>query len=357
MILCAVREKTDDDLEKPIVCKHCQVSFTGQRGFKLHVQYSHLKRLGFLCPYCDRSTNSETMMRQHIRAKHPHDPERIIHNPDAWGNAKLSNEFWEKEYGLYPQKTKKRKLHTENNVSTTAASTAANVSVGNRLEKCEVCNFTAVNYTGLRSHMRTHSHQHNLKCLYCTYSCSYKAEMVEHWESNHPSVPLKYTERLSAAESFSNEIKTKSSTRQKQDVDTSKNEERDSSSAVIYGCAYCNLRSVSLPSIKQHWNLMHKDLKSSETPFAAKFPFKFKEILVSRLSRSPTKKDVIERNQAKQTENLSPVIQKHGWVCQWCQELCETNNDRIRHHNMFHSHLPQKWKEQQQQQKEQSQAE
>ncbi|XP_018362420.1 PREDICTED: uncharacterized protein LOC108760768 isoform X3 [Trachymyrmex cornetzi] len=349
-------EKTDDDLDKPIVCKHCQTTFAGQRGFKLHVQYSHLKRLSFLCPYCDRSTNSQTMMCQHIRAKHPHDPERIIHNPDAWGNTKLTNEFWEKEYGLSPLKTKKRKLNTENNVSSTAASAAAIGSVNNRLEKCEVCNFTAVNHTGLRSHMRTHAHQHNLKCLYCTYSCSYKAEMVEHWESNHPSVPLKYTERMSATDSSPSETKTKPPTPQKQDIDTStKNEEGNSSSAVIYGCVYCNLRSVSLPSIKQHWNLMHKDLKGSETPFVAKFPFKYKEILVSRLPKSPTKKNVIERNQAKQTENLSPVIiPKRGWVCQWCQELCETNNDRIRHHNMFHSHLPQKWKEQQQQ-KEQDQ--
>ncbi|XP_011056945.1 PREDICTED: uncharacterized protein LOC105147547 isoform X2 [Acromyrmex echinatior] len=352
-----LREKTDDDLDKPIICKHCQTSFAGQRGFKLHVQYSHLKRLSFLCPYCDRSTNSQTMMRQHIRAKHPHDPENIIHNPDAWGNTKLSNEFWEKEYGLLPLKTKKRKLNTENNVSTTAVSATTISSVSNRLEKCEVCNFTAVNYTGLKSHMRTHSHQHNLKCLYCTYSCSYKAEMVEHWESNHPSVPLKYTERLSATDSSSNETKTKLPTPQKQDVDTLKNEESNSSSAVIYGCVYCNLRSVSLPSIKQHWNLMHKDLKGSETSFAAKFPFKFKEILVSRLSKNPTKKDVIERNQAKQTENLLPVIiPKRGWICQWCQELCETNNDRIRHHNMFHSHLPQKWKEQQQQQQQKEQA-
>ncbi|KYM98524.1 hypothetical protein ALC62_10758 [Cyphomyrmex costatus] len=350
-------EKTaDDDLEKPIVCKHCQMTFTGQRGFKIHVQYSHLKRLSFLCPYCDRSANSEAMMRQHIRAKHPYDLEKIIHNPNAWGNAKLSNEFWKKEYGLSPQKTKKRKLNTENNVNITAAT----ASVGNRLEKCEVCNFTAVNYTGLKNHMRTHSHQHNLKCLYCTYSCSYKAEMVEHWESNHPSVPLKYTERLPTmptANSSSNETKTKLSTPQKQDnIDTSKNEERNSSSTVIYGCNYCNLRSVSLSSIKQHWNLMHKDSKGSEATLAAKFPFRYKQILVSRLSSSPMKKNVIERKQVKQTENPSPVIQQHGWVCQWCQEFCDTNNDRIRHHNMFHSHLPQKWKEQQQQPKEQDQS-
>lgn len=355
MILRAVYEKTEDDLEKPIVCKHCQMSFTSQRGFKLHVQFSHLKRHGFLCPYCDRSTNSATIMRQHIRAKHPNDPEKIIYNPDAWRNAKLSNEFWEKEYGLYPQKTKKRKLNTESNASTTTASASFR-----RLEKCELCNFTAMNYTGLKSHMRTHAaHKFNFKCLYCTYSCFYEAEMLEHWESNHPSMPFKYKELqpTASAGSSSGETKNKLSTPQKENADTSKNVEegRDSASTKIYGCSYCNLRSISLSSIKQHWNLMHKESKGSET-LIAKFPFKYKEIFVPILSSiSLSKKEVIERDQAKQTENLSHVIQQHGWICQWCQEFCETDNDRVRHQHMFHSHLPHKWQEQQQQ-KEQDQS-
>lgn len=361
--LRAVCEKTDDDLEKetPLACKHCQMTFTRQRGLKMHIQFSHLKRLCFLCPYCDRSTNSETMMRQHIRAKHPNDPEKIIHNPDAWGNVKLSDEFWEKEYGLYPIKTKRRKLNTENSVSNNVASTiaaataattitpvvsavAAATASGNRLEKCELCNFTAVNYTGLKSHMRTHAvFKHNFKCLYCTYSCSFKAEMVEHWKINHSSMPLKFKEL---------------STPQKRDVDASKNtEEERESSTIIYGCFYCNLRSISLSSIRQHWNLMHKELKSSETAPNSKFPFRYKEIPVQRLSSiNSAKKDINEHDQAKQTETVSPVTQRHGWICQWCQEFCETNNDRIRHQNMFHSHLPNKWQEQQQQQKEQDQS-
>lgn len=351
MILRAVREKTDDekDLEKPIVCKHCQMMFTRQRGFKLHVQFSHLKRFDFLCPYCDRSSNSETTIRQHIRAKHPSDPEEIIHNPDAWENTKLNDEFWEKEYGLYPLKIKKRKLNTEN--------ATAPASASNRLEKCETCNFTAVNYTGLKSHMRTHNHKYNFKCLHCTYRCFFKAEMFEHCKLNHPKMKFK---ELSSVTGSSSETKNKPSMSQKRDVDASKNaeEEHDPTQSIIYyGCFYCDLRSNSLPSIKQHWNLMHKDLKSSDTTFSAKFPFRYKEISVQKLSFiSSPKKDVTKRDQAEQTKNLSPVVQQHGWICQWCQELCETNNDRIRHQNMFHSHLPYKWQKQQQQQKAQDQS-
>lgn len=299
-------------------------------------------------------------MRQHIRAKHPNDPEKIIHNPDAWGNTKLSDEFWEKEYGLYPMKTKKRKLNTENNVNNNVASTtgpativSTTASTSNRLEKCELCSFTAMNYTGLKSHMRIHAApKHNLKCMYCTYSCIFKAEMVEHWKVNHPSVPLKFKELSAASSSFS-ETKSNPSTLQKQDASKNTEEEREASN-IYYGCFYCNLQSNSLQSIKQHWNLMHKGL---EIAFNTKFPFKYKELSARKSSMNSTKKEVDEYDQAKQTENPSPVIQRYGWICQWCQEFCETNSDRIRHQNMFHSHLPHKWQEQQrQQQKEQDQS-
>ncbi|XP_011640512.1 LOW QUALITY PROTEIN: uncharacterized protein LOC105429319 [Pogonomyrmex barbatus] len=369
-----LRDKIDEELEKPLVCKHCQMTFNRQRGFKLHIQYSHLKRLGFLCPYCDRSTNSETMMRQHIRAKHPKDPEKIIHNPDAWGNAKLTNEFWEKEYGLICPKSvpKKRKMNTDanSNPATIVAATASTVtaaSIGNRLdtrEKCDICNFTAVNHTGLKSHMRTHTaHKNNLKCVYCTYSCSFKAEMLEHWELNHPSLQLKYKELSSTASSSSDEMKNSPSMHKNIDA-TLKNEEQELTSTIIYGCFYCNLRSISLQSIKQHWNLMHKEAKSSETGGSStKFPFRYKEIPVQKMQPiNPIKKDIVEslRDLTKKTENSSPVIQRYGWLCQWCNDFCETDNDRITHQNMYHSHLPQnfkrrEWQEQQQQQKEQDQ--
>ncbi|XP_011707747.1 PREDICTED: uncharacterized protein LOC105462666 isoform X3 [Wasmannia auropunctata] len=339
-----LRDKAEDNLEKPIICKHCQLSFNGQRGFKLHVQYSHLKRFCFLCPYCDRSASSEKTMRQHIRAKHPNDPEKIIHNPDAWTNTKMSDEFWEKEYGLPPLKIKKRKPNAENSASNIAATTA---SAGSRFEKCKLCSFTAMNTTGLKSHMRTHVTHNTFKCLYCTYSCFFEAEMLEHWEFNHPSVPLQYKQVPPVTDSSFGETKNKPpSTSQKRDVDASKNaeEERDSESTKYYGCFYCKLRSASLPSIKQHWNLTHKELKSSEASLSIKLPFRYKEILVPRLSSaSSTKKDVVKRDQAKQTENFSPVIQQHVWVCQWCQEFCETASDKLKHHSMFHSHLPSKW--------------
>lgn len=373
-----VCEKNEKVSEKPFVCKHCQMIFNRPRGLKLHIQYSHLKRLGFLCPYCDRSTNSETMMRQHIRSKHPKDPEKIIHNPSAWENAKLTNEFWEKEYGLVcPLKLKKRKLNTED---------AGDATAGNRAdmrEKCEVCGFMAMNYTGLKSHMRSHAtSKHNLKCSYCTYSCSFKAELLEHWEFNHPMKQLKYQELSSTAGSSCGEVVNKSSTSKKQeiacdalnDIEEEENEEEEeeeepaisvgkSTPTTIYSCFYCIFRSNSLPSVKRHWSLAHKESKGPETAFNAKInlPFKYKEIPLSRLSspKDYANKNVVKtspRDFVERSEKLSSiVVQRHGWVCQWCDdgEFYETDTDRITHHNMFHSHLPQKWQEQRQQKQDQ----
>lgn len=349
------------------------MKFTRWRGFKLHVQLTHLKRLGFLCPYCDRSTNSETLMRQHIRSKHPGCAEQIVHNPAA-GGPELTNEFWEKEYGLIcPRRTKKckRKLNVEDDSNKKDSGGSDAGSSGNRTdtqETCGICGFTAMSYTGLKSHMRSHIPKHSIKCPYCTYSCSIKAELVEHWEVNHPSIPFKILSIAAA------ETSNKPSPLKKRNIDIYKDDIEEEhvvslddtvpSMVTVYSCSYCNLRSHSLIYIKHHWNLMHKNPKTGEAPNAtASLPFRYKE---QRLPRKPATKDRMNKESAielprdlrKQLENDLlrndntsdvSVVQVRGWVCQWCQEFCETGNDMKAHQNMFHSHLALNFKMQKQQ--------
>ncbi|XP_019889550.2 uncharacterized protein LOC105286402 isoform X2 [Ooceraea biroi] len=450
-------KKTTEVLEKPLVCKHCRMKFTRLRGFKLHVQLSHLKRLFFLCPYCDRSTNSEVIMRQHIRSKHPNDPERIVPNPQStWGSAKLTNEFWEKEYGLvFPLKTKKRKLMANDNSSdggsingandgdgsgnsngnggdngngngngsgsgsgsgngngndndtntdtgtgigtgtgndncndndsvsdsgigattdTTTTSGNGNSKVGagsgssdrgknitsDRMDVrencCEICGFTAVNYTGLKSHMRMHAApKHNLKCSYCTYSCSLKAELLEHWKYNHPLLPLKRQE-LPTTEFYET---SKPSSSKKRDIsiydalDDVEEECMFNSNPVnmTYSCFYCNFRHKSLSYIKRHWIINHKEWKTSKNAPMISLPFKYKQIHlpISKLSSN----NCVNENVIELPHDFVKRSKKCGWVCQWCEEFCETDEDRITHQNMFHSHLPQNFKQQEEQQQQQ----
>lgn len=300
-------------------------------------------------------------MRQHVRMQHPDEPEKIIHNPRALGKPKLTNEFWEKEYGLdysnlnLPIKSKKRKLEE--------GSDASNSQRLYVREKCNICGFVAMNYTGLKAHMRTHSGpKHNLKCSYCTYSCSLKPELLEHWEVNHSSLPFKYQERSSTAGSSSSETEKSS---KKQDIDTTSEVEEENvhkqTSIVMYKCYYCDNRSASLESVKRHWTHEHKESEGPEKSFNAKInlPFRYREIYFP-ISKSPTKESANKsaesprKDLAKQSESTSSAVQRYGWVCQWCQEFCETDSDRMTHQNMFHSHLSQNftWEEERQQKKE-----
>ncbi|XP_067204646.1 uncharacterized protein [Linepithema humile] len=364
-----VSEASEKNLEA-ISCKHCKTKCANLRGLKMHVQVAHLKRFGYLCFYCTWTNNSETLMRQHVRLEHPDQPEKFIHNPRAWGKPKLTNEFWEKEYGLdfsNPNlllKSKKRKVEEMNDAGSS-----------HRLymrEKCKVCGFVAMNYTGLKAHMRTHTGpKHSLKCSYCTYSCSFKPELQEHWEVNHSSLPFKFQERPSTAGSSSSETE-KSPKKQKidmiyevEEVEEERVPVHQQASIVIYRCYYCNNRSPSLESVKRHWSLMHKESKSPEGTSHAKIvlPFRYSEIHLpfSKLPAKESAKNVESpRDFAKQSaESTSSAVQRHGWVCRWCHEFCETDNDRMAHHNMFHSHLPQNftWEEQQQQQQQQQEEE
>lgn len=348
IILCVVCEKTETS-DKTLICKHCKMPFHGLRGLKLHIVRVHLKG-DYLCPYCHHSTCSELSIRQHVRVKHPYCPEKIIHKPNI---EKMSSEFWEKQYGVtFPGKSRKRKkLSVEESINRTSVR-----------EKCEICGFMAINYTGLKSHMRTHglrSHRQDFKCEHCTYKATFKAELLEHWELNHPEIPFKFQEVESSSGETESELL--SPKKQGSNVDDMSDDVEDepmetltpaNNPNMIYSCSYCSLRSNSLLSIRRHWGIVHKDSKSLE---AGDMPFKYKEIrLPTSLSSSKDSKDAVEL--LSDIGKPSPsMVQRHGWVCQWCREFCKTDNDRVMHQNIYHSHLPQNFKWQKQQQKEQDQ--
>jgi len=237
-------------------------------------------------------------------------------------------------------------------------------------EKCEICDFTAVNYTGLKSHMRMHaaSNKHNLKCSYCTFSCSLKVELQEHCEFNHASLPLKYQEISSTMIGFF-EARNKPSSPKKRDInisDTFDDVEEEcimfnsnTMLTAIYNCFYCNFHNRSLSQIRRHWTINHKESKTLEN-VKINLPFRYKQIHlpISKLSSTNymNKNIVLPRDFVKQSKKPSSVVQQRGWICQWCEEFCETDNDRITHQNMFHSHLPQNFKKQEQQQWQEDQS-
>ncbi|XP_076396772.1 uncharacterized protein LOC100877621 isoform X2 [Megachile rotundata] len=338
----------EDEREKTYVCKYCKMTFTRWQGYNLHVQYAHLKRLGFKCPYCDRTTKCEKLMLQHMRLKHRNCPEKLIQN--------LS----ETEYG-FPKRSKKRKRKISDEKVPDHDATQEQANNSETQEKCNICSFTAMNLTGLRAHMRIHSPKNTLKCSYCTFAASTKTDLWEHWKQNHPFSPFK-SEDIPTSESLGDSENVKEDNKSfSDDYNDDIEEEQISDSTddeIGYCCFYCSFRSRSLDMVQNHWTLVHSEskLENDSLKLKSNCPFRYKKIHL--LSEKP-----IVKAQCSKTETETPyelylqqshddvqIIEasgtKDGWICQWCNELCDSEVKIKTHHSMFHSHLPLNFKKQ-----------
>ncbi|XP_046733857.1 uncharacterized protein LOC124404071 isoform X2 [Diprion similis] len=355
------------DAEKPLLCKHCNMRFARLRGFKLHVQVAHLKRLNFLCPYCDRSTNSEVLMRQHITAKHPDLSVKIIPNPAA-GGPELTKEFWEKEYGLVCSgKTKKRKRQSsaeDLNKSKDDTDRAACRDV------CDLCGFSALNLTGFKAHMRMHANKSTIKCGHCAFSGSADTDVRQHWKVSHPHAPFKVEELSTAGPSNRSPTLSEEKKRSIEEYSDDVEEEQvplagETSEKLIFCCFYCSLHSSSLDTVKSHWKMIHKERKDENDPpkWKTGLPFKYKMMRMP-LQSTPENllqcgycdkkggKATLRVHTRRKHSHLPPRFIKlddmaeEGWTCQWCNEFCETEDKMNHHQDMFHSHLPLHFKKQ-----------
>ncbi|XP_015113082.1 uncharacterized protein LOC107038481 isoform X2 [Diachasma alloeum] len=343
--------------KKMYICKHCNVEFAGLRGFKIHVQINHLKRLAFVCPYCDRSTNSETMMKTHIRKNHQGEEEKIIKNPYANG-PELSNTFWEKEYGIViPKKLKKKKRKIDDVDNTTIDEDKLPLS-----DICAKCGFTAINSTGLAAHMRAHAKRDSLKCVHCSFTANSQVDIWQHSEINHPDLDWKAEEIRSGISSTDPpvlHIKKRHVDDYNEDIEEEPTAlsvgEPERSLQRIYTCFYCkNVRSLSLPTIRSHWNQYHKDVNALSICQTG-VPFKFTESISGipdtekqvKCSYCPMKgstiavKAHIRKKHGKVPLRLIEIVDDSQtiWICKWCDEKVKGVDNKTSHHNMFHSHL------------------
>ena len=170
-----------EEKSEPIICKHCTASFTKLRGFKRHVHLKHLKRMRYLCPHCDRSSNCETTLLQHIRSRHQGLPVNVVENPNS-NLVQLTPEFWAREYGIvehkvdpHPVNKKRKRVEVEDFAE-----------IRNEFSfPCDRCDYIAVSQISLRNHQRIHETKVRQKCCYCSFSTFNSSEMRQHWDVNH----------------------------------------------------------------------------------------------------------------------------------------------------------------------------
>ena len=316
----------------------------------MHVQIRHLKRLTFLCPFCDTSSNSEKLLRNHLRLKHPERQGSPLPNPTI-NPPELTDEFWEKEYGLtVPERQKKRKRARDD------TGNDPYLKIPGVTHLCTKCDFRAVNLFGLGVHQRTHTNVKSFKCAYCTYNAATKTDLRQHAEYNHADLDW----NLGNEDSLPGTSNAKST--ESKDIADYENLVEGSTSSVnpinlemIYNCFYCNTTRKSLDGVKEHWNIAHKNTTNDPLDASTRqtaMPFRYTELLarptkkILRCGYCPKRGSAATiRLHSRKTHEMKPVkfveipVKSEGWICLWCKEFCENEAKKKIHQNMFHSHL------------------
>ena len=104
---------------------------------------------------------------------------------------------------------------------------------------------------------------------------------------------------------------------------------------------------------------MHNDsLQNDSTKMKSNYPFRYKEMRVSsekslikaQCSKTQTESSYELYLQQSHNNDVQEIeasgLKQEGWICQWCNELCDSEVKMKTHHSMFHSHLPLNFKKQ-----------
>ncbi|XP_043289489.1 uncharacterized protein [Venturia canescens] len=331
----------------PITCKYCNTKLSTLRGFKLHIEIRHLRRRRLQCVYCDTSLNSEQNMLKHLRVVHSGEMPTIQKNPEA-NPSELTTEFWEKEYKFMTrEKGKKRKRNEE-------AAPAVDIyeKTPGVYHVCNKCGFRAINHFGLTVHMRRHATSKNFKCAYCSYAASTQSELWQHSELNHSNLDWKVgngdLNTVDKSEIMKNTMTSKDRLSENYDEEAASTSGISGSfivakSDMMYTCFYCDSGNSTLDGVEEHWNLMHKGTLS--------LPFRYKEIPFDsakntlRCGYCPKRGTAAQirlhsrkKHAGKAVKFVEIPIVPIAWVCQWCEDVCDNENQKKFHHNLFHSH-------------------
>ena len=325
-------------------CKHCGQKFKSMRGFKMHIRKQHLKRYNFLCPYCDRSANLESIIEQHVQAKHPGQSIKAIINSFP-KKAELTDEFWEREYEMPSGKERRGQKRKASVFEDPEKGPEIKTTVENAYV-CLYCNFVAMTLSGHISHQKTHKLL--FKCAYCSFTGTVRNEVKKHSKTDHPHLTAHVEEvpiigKTASSSSCVSSEKT-NSVQKIEDEDVTKMK-KSFDHRFSYWCYYCSVRCKSMFAMKKHWTRSHKDPKPDEATKFKTGPFKY------TIVQAPTASREIVQSSLKVcpsgSQNVETSAASDGWICEWCEEFCEGRKNMEYHHNLFHSHLPLKCIQQQ----------
>lgn len=208
--------KQGDASIKSYPCQYCNYVATQMGSLKLHVNSKHTRENMHKCPQCDYECAVYGNLRMHIRRKHGLKPDD-------------NGKYHCKECDFSSESSTEIKTHLSEKHN-------MNVEIDDLKKEdektytCQYCPYTTLYQQVMKKHINKHTRQNVIKCPHCPYSTVWNHYMKVHIKRH-------------------NEPKT--STGRQRSTKPNTDQSR------LFPCQYCDHRSLSFSSLRDHINSVH----------------------------------------------------------------------------------------------------
>ncbi|XP_044758662.1 zinc finger protein 26-like [Coccinella septempunctata] len=201
---------------KSFPCQYCSYVATQMGSLKLHVNSKHTRENMHKCPECDYECAVYGNLKMHVRRKHGLKPDE-------------NGKYHCKECDFVSETASEIKIHL-NEKHDLKIEVDDIKKEDEKVYSCQYCSYTTLYQQVMKKHINKHTRQNVIKCPHCPYSTVWNHYMKVHIKRHNEPKTLTGRQRST-----------------KPNTDQSR----------LFPCQYCDHRSLSFSSLRDHINSVH----------------------------------------------------------------------------------------------------